>query len=362
MSQEQPTDAEWGTALHVFYCSHCHSAHLAPIDTMLNTCPACLQAKVSAQAEHMRREPPELVIPFAVDNRQASNALAGWVKGVWFRPSELRAEVLLSRVRPYYFPLWLVDSDVEATWQAEMGYDYQAASYKEQYQNGQWISQEVTETRIRWEPRVGRLKRHYDNVAVPAMEEHDLWMSRLGGYDYRARMVYAAQAIGRSVVRVPDHDPEVAWPDAEHVLNRTASIECKSASEADHVRNWAMHAQYHRLNWTQMLAPAYVTYYGEGEGSYPVWINGQSGHVYGVKVMSQRKATVTSLVTGGAAALIFLIGAILALVGAVLVAPLVIGIVLIVLSLLLGLLAPVPAIWVWLKNRKVTMVEGEATP
>ena len=103
------------------------------------------------------------------------------------------------------------------------------------------------------------------------------------------------------------------------MLNRTASIECKGASEADHVRNWKMRARYYDLNWTQMLIPAYVTYYREGDGVYPVWINGQSGHVYGIKVLSQRKATKASLVLGGLAALGFLLGVILALIGAVLV-------------------------------------------
>ena len=354
MTQTQPVDEAWGVSLNVFYCAHCHSAHLAPTDVTLTACPACLHAEITPEPERMRREPPELVTPFAVDSQQASSALARWAKGGWFRPDELRADVLLARVRPYYFPVWLVDSHVEAVWQAEMGYDYEAVSYREQYQGGRWVSEQATETRIRWEPRVGRLARHYDNVAVPAMAEHDLWMTRLGGVDYRTRKAYDPQAIERCVVRVPDHDPEAAWPDAEHVLNRTTSIECKSASEASHVRNWAMRAQYQRLNWTQMLVPAYVTYYGEGEGMYPVWINGQSGAVYGVRLVSQRKATVTSVVLGGTAAGLFLLGMILAIVGAALVAPLAIGVILVVLGLLLGLLAPVPAIWAWFKNRKAT--------
>jgi hypothetical protein len=319
----------------------------------LATCPACLQAGVSAQPERQRREPPELVIPFAVGAQQAGNALAEWAKGPWFRPDEMRAETLLSRLRPYYFPIWLVDGDVEATWQAEMGFDYQAASYREQYQGGQWVSDEITETRIRWEPRAGRLKRHYDNLSVPAIQDHETWMSRLGGYDYRSRTAYASQAIDRSVVRVPDQDPDAAWPSAEQMLNHAASLEVKSAGGADHIRNWTMRARYYHLNWTQMLAPAFVTYYREREQSYPVWINGQSGHVYGIKILSQQKATITSLAMGGIAILLFLIGAVLSLVGAAVVLPLVLGIILIGAALLLGLAAPVPALWVWFRNRKL---------
>ncbi len=352
MSETLSIEHSWGTPLNVFYCPHCQSAHLAPGEVTLTTCPACMQAAVSSQPESLRREPPELLIPFTIDNQQALDALARWSKGMWFRPQELRADLLLSRVRTYYLPLWLVDTDVEATWQAEMGFDYQAASYRERYQGGSWKSEQTTETRIRWEPRVGRLKRHYDNLAVPALQEHDTWMTGLGGYDYRSRRPYAAQAIERSVVRIPDHAPDAAWPDAEYVIDRSASAECKNAGEADHIRSWAMQPRYDHLQWTQMLVPAYVTNYTEEGIAYPVWINGQNGTVYGIKHHSQHKAVVTSLVLGACAAFLFLIGIILALIGAALVVPLVLGILFVAMGVLLGLLAPVPAIWVWFRNRR----------
>jgi hypothetical protein len=352
MSQELSVAQAWGTPLNVFYCAHCHSAHLAPHEVTLSMCPACLQATVSSEPARMRREPPELVIPFVVDTRRAGEVLAGWVRGGWFRPADLQAETLLQRVRPAYLPLWLVDSDVVGSWKAEMGYDYQAASFQERYQGGRWVSNEVTETRTRWEPRVGQIERHYDNIAVPAMAEHEGWMSRLGGFDFRSRRPYSARAISGSAVRVPDLPPESAWPKAQSALERTAEAECQIASEADHIRNWSMQARFEDLHWTQMLVPAYVTWYQEDETTCPVWINGQSGHVYGVERLSQRKANMASLIVGAVAALLFMLGGLMALVGAALVAPMAIGVVLIVGSLLLGLLAPVPAIWVWFKNSR----------
>lgn len=357
MSAESPATEAWGTPLQVYYCPHCHSAHLAPEPATLDTCPACLQAEVSPEPAHLRREPPELLIPFDVERERAELLLAEWARGGWFRPDEMRAELLSTRLRTYFFPVWLVDSDVAAVWHAEMGYDYQAASFRERYQGGRWVSEQITETRIRWELRAGRLKRHYDNVAVRAMEAHAAWMSRLGGYDLRRREPYAPQAIERSVVRVPDYAPDAAWPDAEQALDRVASLECKSASQADHVRNWAMDASYEALAWTQMLVPSYVTWYREGDEPHPVWINGQSGHVHGPKYASRRKARTASLVAGGLAALFFLIGMLLVLLGGPVPPLLGLGGVMVVGALLLGLLAPIPAIWAWLRNRSLRAQE-----
>ena len=109
-----------------------------------------------------------------------------------------------------------------------------------------------------------------------------------------------------------------------------------------------------RLNWTQLLAPLYVTYYREGETHYPVWINGQSGRVYGIKVPSQRKANAASLVLGAIAVALFLLAAVIGLVGAVLVAPVAIAVLIGVFALLLALVAPIPAISAWVRTRRAS--------
>lgn len=351
-NHEPAVDAAWKVPLNVFYCAQCKSAHLALSEVVLAICPSCLHESLSGEAvgsdtspAALHREPPELAVPFQVGARRAKEALATWMKGSWLKPAEFKVDLLCERLRRYFLPLWLVDADVEAVWQAEMGYDYQAASYREHYQGGGWVSQEVTETRTRWESRVGTLKRHYDNVAVPALEAHEQWMSRLGGYDLRSRESYAPQVIAESVIRLPDYAPDAAWMDAETALNSAAARECVQAAEADHIRNWGMNATFSHLNWTQMLVPAYVTWYREGDQVYPLWINGQTGHIYGIKLMSMTKAWIIAAGIAALAVLCFLLGVVLMLVG--------IGIVLVLLSLPLGLLAFVPPIWVWVHNNQM---------
>jgi hypothetical protein len=88
-----------------------------------------------------------------------------------------------------------------------------------------------------------------------------------------------------------------------------------------------------------------------------VWINGQSGHVYGPKYASRRKARTTSLVVGGLAALFFLAGMLLVLIGGAVPALMAVGVVMVIGALLLGLGAPIPAIWAWLRNRSLRAQE-----
>ncbi len=352
---QEATDvaAVWGVALTAVHCAHCGEAHLVPEDAIPSLCPLCLQGPVTPQPAYLRQEPPEQVLAYTVQKQRLAAILDRWSQGTWFRPAELKADVLARRARRYLIPLWLVDGGVEGAWRADAGFDYQAVSYQDRYSDrGGWRSQEVKEDRIRWEPRVGRLHRAYENLVAPALDDHRALMRRLGQFNLSERVPYSPEAASESAVRIPSLEPEAAWPGAESAFLRAAGQECSRATGADHIRDFTIEAQYSDLNWTLLLLPAYVTWYREGERAWPVLINGQSGRVSGVRRASARKANVTSLILGGVAVLLFVLGGLMALLGAALPPVAAVGGVILVIGLLLAILAPIPAIGVWAFNRR----------
>ena len=74
------------------------------------------------------------------------------------------------------------------------GFDYEVVRHRERFEEAGWRTQVLREGRIRWEPRVGRLVRHYANVQSPALESHGVLAERLGWGEvegvrpYRGRM------------------------------------------------------------------------------------------------------------------------------------------------------------------------------
>ena len=361
--------AVWGVPLAAVHCAHCGEAHLVAEDVLDDVegpalsgvegaaarvrCPFCLQAPVELQPAALPEEPPEQVVPYQVSGERLAGILNRWAQGGWFRPNELKAGVLTRRARRYLVPLWLVDGRVDAAWRADVGFDYQAVSFQDRYSQWDgWSSQEVTEGRVRWDPRVGRLRRAYENLVAPALDDHRALMGRLGDFDLGQRTGYSPEAVAGAAVRIPTLEPEAAWPGAEGAFVRAAQEECRLAAGADHLRDFRVDAQYSDLNWTLLLLPAYVTWYREGERVWPVLVNGQSGRVSGVRRGSTRKANVTSLVLGAIAVLLFLAGGLMALLGVAVPPVAAVGGVLLVLGLFLAVVAPLPAISVWAANRR----------
>jgi hypothetical protein len=353
--EETDVTTVWGAPLTAIHCAHCGEAHL--VAEIPSRCPFCLEGPVEPQPAYLPEEPPEQAVDYQVSGTGLRAALERWTKGIWFRPGDMKADVLAKRAQRYLVPLWLVDGQVQAAWRADVGFDYQVVSYQDRYRDGAgWSSQEVQETRVRWEPRVGRLDRRYENLPAPALDDHRKLMGRLGEYNLSRRSAYVPDAASDAAVRIPTLEPQAAWPGAQTAFVHAAQAECQQAAGADHMRDFTIDAQYSGLNWTLLLLPAYVTWYEEGGQVWPLLINGQIGHVSGARRASARKARNASLITGAIAALLILLGGLLALAGLLFPPLIAIGGVILLVGVLPALVAPIPAIAVWAHNRRSEQV------
>jgi hypothetical protein len=299
--------------------------------------------------------PPELIIKPQISGEKVASQIVSFAKGIPFHPKDLTADNLSRRLRQTYLPLWLVDGAVQASWQAEVGFDYQVVSHREKFSqnSGGWNTEEVKETRIRWEPRLGRLSRTYHNQQAPALEEEAEMQQRLGGYEVETAVPYHPSHIAQTFIRLPNRPPQDAWPDAVPAFLKAAVAECQQASQADHIRDYRWTAEYHNLNWTQLLRPAYASYYLDDDGQpHPILINSQSGHISGSRRASMKRAQRWTLAILAVALCLFLIGVGLALASFFYEAALALGIISLIIALGTAFVALTPLFVAWNFNRK----------
>ncbi len=355
-----PSLAAWGVLLAAAVCERCDWQFLLPATTSLERCPHCFQGRLSPLDEQIANlpyiAPPEMSVPFQLSAGQLDQAVQGFAQGIPFRPADLNPQALRSRLRQVYLPMWLVDADVKATWRAETGFNYRVVSHQDQYSGSGWSSRKVEEQRVRWEPRLGRLARRYQNVAAPALEEHQQLKQALGKFDLSAARPYQANGIGQQAFfRLPDRPQEDAWSEARLALQNAAAEECRQAARADHLRQFTWQPEFQNQNWTLLLLPLYTSFYLDDEQQpQAVWIQGQSGQTTGQRRSSMKRAQRLTFILLGVALLFFVLG--LALLAASVVAPpaLIFGIIGMALALAFGLgsLAPVLTAWSFNQGQK----------
>jgi hypothetical protein len=343
----------WGSALQPAGCPACKRAFLTPAAGVGRRCPACSRANLEPQSVRIRPEAPEKIVSFRLLPKDLLPGLTRFAEGVWIRPDDLDGAKLASRVVPVFWPVWLVDAAVDGAWTAEVGFDYQVKSSQESYASGGWRSREIVETRARWEPRLGQIRRRYDNIPAAAVTDAETLLNRAGRYQLQDAAPYQPAAVGGALLRVPDLPPESAWPAARQGIDAAAALECQQASAGQHIRNFSPDARYEDQNWTQLLLPVYLTYYTDDAGQpVIVQINGQTGVVGGPRLASQKKGWRTAGLLAALGAFLVILGIALVFTGGVFPLLALLGALVFLGGIVSGLSAVVPAVWPWQWNRK----------
>ncbi|MBM4460423.1 MAG: hypothetical protein FJ011_22125 [Chloroflexi bacterium] len=341
-------------------CEHCDWGFLVPAGEALPVCPHCQRAVLTLTAQLAAgAAAPELAVPFSVTDVDLTANLQRFASGFLFAPPDLTAGNLRSRLQSLYLPRWLVDCDVQAEWRAEVGFNYQVVSHEDQYSDAtrQWQSREVRETRVRWETRVGRLVRRYENVVAPAMEEDEAVRQRLGDFDLTPAAPVAGRLPESALIRTANRSTEDAWSDAAPAIRQRAAAECGAACRAHHIREFEWRPQFGNRQWTHLVLPVYASYYADADGVvYPVFIHGQTGKVYGRKQAAFRPARNLTLALGAAGLLILLASLLLVLLEGFLVetggALSGLGALGVLVAMALGIAAVLPVAYVWIFNRR----------
>jgi len=261
----------------------------------------------------------------------------------------------------------LVDGLVQANWLAEAGFNYEVVSHKDRYADrmGGWQSEEIIETRQRWEPRLGKLKREYQNIPASALETHQNLIQKLGGFNhpdlepFSSGMAFANLSSLPSGIQLPDRKTEEAWTEAEPGFMQAAIEECRLAAGADFIRAFRWSPNFSGLNWTLNLLPVYTTYYRDDEGKIQVlFINGQSGLISGIRKASMQRARKITLIILLISAFVFF-ASLVAISGSIVLPVLFpLGILGMIVTLFLGLAALIPLGMVWITNRNLRMFSG----
>lgn len=303
----------YGVDLTATVCPTCDRAFLVDTEALPHNCPHCLETTLVAieQTDELPPTPqPELVVPFGVSAENLTQQVNQFTNSYWFTPPDLTPANLQSRMTRQYVPVWLVDCDVSTRWQAEVGFDYDVLSHSEAYGSGGWQTTEKRKTRTNWEPRVGELTRHYDNMRAPALEEHSQLVKPLGKFKIWEAVEYDSAEHAQSVLfRLPNRISADAWSDVVPTALQRCEKDCMAAASGQHIRQFHWEPTYQNHHWTSLLLPLYTTYYLDDEGNQiPLTLHGRSGNVIGRKVASIQLAKRAALVIGAIALiLLFLV-------------------------------------------------------
>lgn len=295
-----------------FECGQCKNIFYHTNSDELNICPFCGLQKLKKMETQLEIPPIELIIKDQLTANESKDTYANFIKPVRFCSPGLNVEELTRNTRKLYQPFWLVDSSAKGNWTATFGYNYQVESSKETYDNNQWISKKIEETRVDWEQRNGLIERDYQNILINSLRKQD-WLTKIvGKYD----LSKPSKLLNTNTVETlifPDINPSTGWQDTLPKFEKLIQNDCQKAANAQHVKAFATHIDYSSINWTLILTPYYHSYYFDETGeSHSVWINSQTKNINGERIASQKSGNKWGLIYIACSIFFFILGIIFA--------------------------------------------------
>lgn len=277
-----------GVELRAARCANCGATVCFQESSTAERCVYCGSSNVLAQAANRNAIRPESLVPLDLSRAQVEERYRKWLKGLWFRPTELRRQRASDAVG-IYVPFWTFDCQVHSDWSADAGHYYYVTVPRTVVVNGKTDVQMVRERRTRWVPAWGQRDDAYDDALVCASGLAPDLMKRLGGFETRALVPYRPEYLAGWRAEEYRLDLEQGWQHAQQEVVETQERRCAGDVPGDTHRNLRVRNTIRGVRWKHVLLPIWSLQYRFRGKVYTVLVNGQTGCVAGKAPISWAK-------------------------------------------------------------------------
>lgn len=271
-------------------------------------CPFCA-TPVVVDTGTSRSIKPQGLIPFAVTEEAAREALGRWLKGRWFAPSGLGEYARKGRrIQGIYTPFWTFDADTRSRYVGQRGDYYYETRTRTVTVDGK--SQQRTEQvrRTRWRAASGTVARRFDDLLVLAAQSLPRsHTDALQPWDLSALVPYREDylsgflAEGYTVTLPQGHAA------AREIMDGVILGDVRRDIGGDEQQVSSVNTKHYNETFKHILLPVWTAAYKYRGRSFRFVVNGQTGKVQGERPYSPWKialAVLLALVIAGVIALI----------------------------------------------------------
>ena len=285
----------------VLNCSNCGAQVEFDPATHAAECPFCATPVVTdtGTSRHIK---PRGVLPFALDENQARQAMTDWLGRLWFAPNGLQDYARKGRrMEGIYVPYWTFDADTKSAYEGERGTVYYETVTV--VRDGKRVQQRVP--KIRWRRVRGRVARFFDDVLVLASRSlPKRYTDALQPWDLSALTPYQPEFLAGFRAEAYTVALEEGHAEARAQMARVIERDVRFDIGGDRQRIHDIRTDVSDVTFKHILLPVWLAAYKYRGKSYRFVVNGQTGRVQGERPWSAIKiavAVVLGLLLAGAA-------------------------------------------------------------
>jgi hypothetical protein len=260
------------------------------------TCPMCGSTQV-ATVKQSAGIPPDGVIPFKIDKKDAQERFKAWVRSRWFAPGDFKKRYAEGGLVGMFLPFWTYDANALSSYQGRGG-----NVRVEKGRDGK--EKTVTD----WYPARGVVSASFDDIQICASNKEENIEGILPYGTTANTKPFSAGYLSGYYAEIYKIKADACFESAKRIMERTL----RRLAEKDIKRTYDM-AEVHSLStkysgvtYKHVLLPLWSSAFGYKGKTYNYAINGETGKVSGSRPYSAVKIALAALGVVAAAAACYL--------------------------------------------------------
>lgn len=265
-------------------------------------CPFCATPVVTDTGTH-RHIKPRGVLPFALTEGAARDAMNRWLGRLWFAPGGLQDYARAGRpMQGIYVPYWTYDAQTRSDYRGERGTVYYETRTRTRTVNGKRVTRQERVQKVRWRPASGRVSRFFDDVLVLASRSLPKdYTDALAPWDLAALEPYQPHFLAGFRAEGYTVELDEGYAEARDHMDAMILRDVKFDIGGDRQRVHDVETSVSEVTFKHILLPVWVAAYKYRGKTYRFVVNGRTGAVRGARPYSAIKIAI-AVVLGLAAA------------------------------------------------------------
>lgn len=270
----------------VLQCPNCGAQVEFQPDTHAAECPFCATPFVTDTGTH-RHIKPKGLLPFAMTEDQARDAVNVWLGRLWFAPNGLRQYARKGRrMQGIYVPYWTFDADTKSKYRGERGTVYYET--RTVRRDGKTVQQSVQ--KIRWSRKSGRVARWFDDVLVLASNSlPKTYTDGLEPWDLSQLEPYQPEYLAGFRAEGYTVDLKEGFQAARVKMDQMIERDVRFDIGGDRQRVHEISTKISDVTFKHILLPVWLAAYKYRGKTYRFVVNGRTGRVQGERPYSAIK-------------------------------------------------------------------------
>ena len=272
----------------VSQCPNCAAQVEFADSSQAAECPFCATPVVVDTGMH-RHIKPRAVLPFALPEEVARDAMKDWLGSLWFAPNGLQAYARKGRkMDGIYVPYWTYDAQTDTRYTGERGTVY----YETRTVMRDGKRSQVRVAKVRWRGTSGRVARFFDDVLVLASRSlPKRFTDALEPWDLAALEPYAPEYLAGFRAEGYTVPLDEGYQEARAKMDAMIRRDIKFDIGGDRQRIHSMDVDLSNMTFKHILLPVWLAAYKYRGKSYRFVVNGRTGRVQGERPFSAIKIT-----------------------------------------------------------------------